>query len=83
MKAGNGAARTVITRPGRKVRVSGIYVIVFADGSPFDPDGGEFTLAAGDTTPATPIPGLVYMLVRRTRHKGDTPAVEEEASDGR
>ncbi len=53
-------------RPGTKAEVSGQYKVATASGKVA---GSEYTIAKGDTFPATPRPGQSFRLVDRSKHK--------------
>ena len=55
-------------KPGQKAPVSGQYGVVGPKGGK---TGTEVTVAKGETLPPTPKPGQTFVLVDKTKHKGD------------
>ena len=58
--------RTKQKRPGTKAEISGQYKVATTSGKL---TGSEYTIAKGDTFPATPRPRQSFHLVDRSKHK--------------
>lgn len=61
-------AKSPIFNPGQKAPISGQYGVVGPKGGK---TGTEVTVTKGETLPPTPKPGQGFVLVDKTKHKGD------------
>lgn len=61
-------AKVPIYKPGQKAPISGQYGVVGPKGGK---TGTEVTVTKGETLPPTPKPGQGFVLVDKTKHKGD------------
>jgi hypothetical protein len=61
-------AKDSVHKPGEKAPDSGQYGIVGPRGGK---TGVEVTVSKGETLPPTPKPGQGFVLVDKTKHKGD------------
>ena len=63
-----GKSKAPARKPGQKAPVSGQYGIVGPRGGK---TGTEVTVTKGETLPPTPKPGQSFVLVDKTKHKGE------------